>query len=181
MGDAFRRDLWLMQAAYVLIALVIFFSRLLPLGVGIEAGGWPGPDLLLCLTLAWVTRRPDQLPVLLIVAVYLVEDFLLMRPPGLWAAIVVLATEFLRGRAALTRELGFAMEWLLVAAVMVAMLIVNRGINAIAFLPQPGFGLAAVQTLGTILCYPLMVGFSHALLSLRKPATGEVDDMGRPL
>lgn len=179
MADTLRRDIWLLQAVYLAIAVVIFFLRLLPVGSAPDV--WPMPDILLCLTLAWVTRRPDQLPVLLVVAIYLVEDLLLMRPPGLWCAMVVLGTEFLRGRAALTRELGFAMEWLMVSAVMVVMLLANRAILGIAFLPQPSFAQAVVQTLGTILCYPVIVGLSQILLHLRKPATGEVDEMGRPL
>lgn len=179
MVDAVRREIWLLWLVYLAIALSLFFVRLLP--IGSEAGGWPGPDVLLCLTLAWVTRRPDQLPVLIVMAVFLLEDFLFMRPPGLWTAVVVAGTEFLRGRSALSRELGFAMEWLLVSGVMIAMLIIYRTISGIAFLPQPGFGLAMVQTLGSILCYPLIVGLSHVALSLRKPATGEVDAMGRPL
>jgi hypothetical protein len=45
----------------------------------------------------------------------LVEDLVLLRPPGLWTALVVLATEFMRSRAALTRELNFVVEWLLVS------------------------------------------------------------------
>ena len=35
----------------------------------------------------------------------LVEDLILMRPPGLWTALVVMASEFIRSRVALTREL----------------------------------------------------------------------------
>ena len=49
-------------------------------------------------------RRPDFLPVLLIGAVVLLEDLILLRPPGLWTALVILATEFVRARAALTRR-----------------------------------------------------------------------------
>lgn len=179
MVDPVRRAIWTYRGVYVLIALVLFFLRLLPMGA--EAGTWPGPDVLLCLTLAWVLRRPDYLPAVLVALVVLVEDFLLMRPPGLWTAIVVLATEFLRGRAALTRELGLAMEWLLVAALMVAMLLAYRLAFALAFLPQPGFGFAMVQCVASILCYPVVVGLSHVGLSLRKPAPGEVDAMGRRL
>jgi rod shape-determining protein MreD len=179
MVDPVRREVWILRGIYVLIAAVLFLVRILPLG-GV-AGTWPGPDLFLCLTLGWVLRRPDHLPVLLIALVMLAEDFLLMRPPGLWTALVVVATEFLRSRAALTRELGFAMEWLLVAAVMLGLLLAYRLFHGIAFLPQPVFGMAMLQTFASILCYPVVVGLAHVALSLRKPAAGEVDAMGRPL
>lgn len=177
MADPVRGKVWLFRAAFVGLALGLFFLRLLPLGS--EAGRWPGPDLLLCITLAWVTRRPDYLPAVLIALVMLAEDLLLMRPPGLWAALVLMATEFLRGRATLTRELGFGVEWLLISGLMIGLLLGYRLIFAIAFLPQPGFGFAAVQTVASILCYPFVVGLSWLALNLRKPATGEVDAYGR--
>ena len=42
---------------------------------------WPGPDLIAVrLTLAWVLRRPDYVPALLIALVVLVEDLLLHAP-----------------------------------------------------------------------------------------------------
>lgn len=161
------------------LAALILFLRLLPIGG--SAGSFPGPDLLLCLMLAWITRRPDYLPVLLIAAVVLVEDLMLMRPPGLWTALVVLATEFLRARSALTRALGFLAEWFLVAVVMLAMLFANRVVLSVAFLDQPGFGYAFAQTAMTILCYPVVAGLLQTALLLRKPSPGETDAFGRRL
>src|SRR5690606_35781377 len=51
-------------ALYVLMAFILLFLRLLPVSPG--AISWPGPNLLLALTLAWVLRRPDQVPALAI-------------------------------------------------------------------------------------------------------------------
>ncbi len=179
MSDSVTRITWAYRALFLFLAVAVLFFRLLPLGS--PAGSWPGPDLLLCLIMAWVMRRPDYLPVLLIVLVVLVDDLILMRPPGLWTALVVLATEFLRSRVALTRELNFVVEWLLVAGLMMAMLLAYRLVFAIAFLPQPGFGFALLQILWSMLCYPAVVMASRLALDLRKPATGEVDAMGRRL
>ncbi|EEW25621.1 hypothetical protein [Rhodobacter ferrooxidans] len=179
MVDPHNRDLWLHRSLFVGFALVLFFLRMLPMGT--TAGSWPGPDLILCLTLAWVQRRPDYLPVWLIVGVVLTEDFLLMRPPGLWTALVVLAAEFLRGRAALMRELSIGMEWLVIAGLMTLMLLAYRMVFAVTFVPQPGFGYAMIQVLGSIVCYPLVVGASRLLLGVHKPAMGEIDARGRRL
>lgn len=179
MVDPVSARLWLYRGAFVGIAGLILFVRLLPIGG--SAGSWPGPDLMLCLMLAWVTRRPDYLPALLIAAVVLFEDLMLMRPPGLWAAIVVLATEFLRARSALTRELGFLPEWFLIGVVMLSMLAGYRLILGLAFLDQPGFGYAFAQTAMSILSYPVVAGALQLALGLRKPLTGEVDAWGRRL
>lgn len=172
-------NVWVYRAGFVIIAIGLLFLRILNLGS--LAGDWPGPDLMLCLMLAWVTQRPDHLPTALIALVVLAEDMILMRPPGLWAAIVILATEFLRGRSALTRELGFMAEWLLIAGVMVGMLLAYRLAFAVAFMTQPGFGFAFAQTVGSILMYPVIVWLLRVVIRLRKPSAGEVDAKGRRL
>jgi len=179
MATDIRSSVWFYRIGFVAIAVALLFFKMLPLGS--VAGDWPGPDLMLCLMLAWVTQRPDHLPMGLVAVVVLAEDMILMRPPGLWTALVVIATEFLRARSALTRELAFAAEWLLIAGVMVAMLLAYRLLFAVAFMTQPGFGFAFAQTVGSILMYPVIVWLLRVVLHLRKPAAGEVDGMGRRL
>lgn len=196
MIDGATREVWLHRLVFVGLALLLLFFRLLPLGFTGPADcapddSWcrltdwlshmPGPDLILCIVFAWTMRRPDYLPALLIAAVVLTEDILLMRPPGLWTALVVLAAEVVRGRVALTRELNFGVEWLLVSAAMVAMLLAYRLIFGLVLLPQPPFGFALVQVIWSILCYPVVVFLSRVVLDLYKPATGEVDAYGRRL
>ena len=177
MVDPALREIWQHRAIYVAVAAGLILLRLLP--VNTTPGHLPGPDLLLCLTLAWVQRRPDYLPAGLVAAVILTEDLFMLRPPGLWAALTVLGTEFLRSRAALTRELSFLMEWLLIAAVMVVLFLAGRLAHAVMFLPQIGFGYATAQVLASILAYPLVVGLSRVALGVHKPGMGEVDARGR--
>ena len=179
MAEGVRSSVWLYRGGFVLVALILLFVRLLPLGS--VAGDWPGPDFLLCVIFAWSMRRPDFLPVWLLALVLLAEDMILMRPPGLWTALVIISVEFIRSRAALTRELAFAAEWALVAGLMVGCLLVYRLVFTLSFLPQPGFGFALMQVLWSILCYPVVVLASRLVFDLRKPAMGEVDDFGRRL
>lgn len=177
MIDGATRSVWLHRALFVGLALALLFLRLLPLGS--MAGDLPGPDILLCLIFAWTMRRPDYLPALLIGAVVLLEDLILMRPPGLWTALVIIASEFVRARVALTRELNFGVEWLLVAGLMLGLLLCYRMAFALAFLPQESFGFAMVQVIWSIVCYPVVVFLSRYVLDLHKPAMGEVDAYGR--
>lgn len=179
MDEVWWRRPWAYRSLFLTLALITLFWRLLPLGQ--VPGRLPGPDLLLCIILAWMVRRPEFLPMPIILGVILVEDLLLMRPPGLWTAIVVLATEFLRARVALTRELNFAVEWMLISGIMLGMLIVYRLILAVTFVPQPGFGAMLVQSLWSIAVYPVIVLASQRVLDLQKPAMGEVDKAGKRL
>jgi rod shape-determining protein MreD len=196
MIDGATREVWLHRVVFVALALFFMFFRLLPMAPALPAacpadGSWcrltawlmqmPGPDLLLCIVFAWTMRRPDYLPVLLIAAVVLLEDMVLLRPPGLWTALVIIASEFIRSRVALTRELNFGVEWLLVSAMMVGMLVVYRLGFGLVLLPQPPFGFALMQVVWSILCYPVVVFLSRVALDLYKPAMGEVDAYGRRL
>ncbi len=179
MADGWISSLWMHRLLFIAVAFVLIFVRLLPLNEA--AGSLPGPDLLLCLIFAWTVRRPDYLPVLMIALVVLLEDMLLMRPPGLWTALVILASEFIRSRVALTRELSFGVEWLLVAGLMLALVVAQRLAYAVAFLPQPGLGFLLVQTGWSIVAYPVIVALSRYGLDLHKPAMGELDAYGRRL
>lgn len=161
---------------FVALAAAVFFLRVLPLST--EPVTWPGPDVLLCLALAWVLRRPDYVPALAVVFVFLVEDLMLMRPPGLWTLLALFATEFLRDRAVVLRDIPFLVEWLMVAALMAAMLLVNRMLLEIAMVPQAGLGLSLAQYVSTVLAYPVVVLVSHSVFGLRKVAPGEVDELG---
>jgi hypothetical protein len=53
---------------------------------------------MLALTFAWVLRRPEFVPPLLIAAMILLGDLMFHRPPGLWAALVLVTAETLRVR-----------------------------------------------------------------------------------
>jgi rod shape-determining protein MreD len=169
--------LWVHRLIFLAAALILTFVRLLPLQT--TAGHLPGPDFLLCLIFAWMVRRPDYLSALMIGVVVLTEDMLLMRPPGLWAALVLIGAEFIRARSALTRELSFGVEWLLVSGVIFAVVFANRTILGLAFVDQPAFGFSLMQIIWSILAYPAVVALSRYGLDLYKPAMGQVDALGR--
>jgi rod shape-determining protein MreD len=179
MAEGVPSTVWAYRALFAVLALALLFLRLLPLGS--VAGAWPGPDLLMCLTFAWVLRRPDYVPLVLIALVVLLEDLLLMRPPGLWAALMVLGAEFLRNRTSLTRELSFVVEWVLVAGVMAAVVMGNRLVLAVTMLDQPSLGQTIIQLVASVLCYPVVVFLSRLAFGVRKPAAGEIDAYGRRL
>ena len=162
---------------FLLLSFLVIFARLLPLDAG--PGRLPGPDLLVCLTFAWVLRRPSYIPVTMIAAVMLMTDILFMRPLGLWAFCVVLASETLRRREPFSRDLPFLFEWLMVGMVIVIMTIGYTLTLAIFGVDQPAIGLILIQMIATILAYPLVVFFSSRILGLRKAAPGAVDNLGR--
>ncbi|UFM63445.1 rod shape-determining protein MreD [Paracoccus sp. MA] len=159
-----RRQRLLGQALFVALFLAILFWRLLPLAPG--RIGWPGPDLGLCLALVWVLRRPEQVPVLTIAVLFLIEDILLLHPIGLGAALAVIGTEAARKREQRWRELPFMVEWLRVAMLLALMMVANRFLLVIFFLPLPPFGQVILQYIATVAAYPLVAGLAGWVLGL---------------
>jgi rod shape-determining protein MreD len=165
------------RAVFLALALLIAFTRLLPLGDG--AGGVPGPDLVVLLAFAWVLRRPDYVPVLIVAAVMLAADFLFMRPPGLWAAITVVGVEFLRNRANAFQDLPFLVEWGMVALLLLGMTLAHAIVFLVFMVDQPTLGLTLLQLIATILAYPIVVAVTVFALGLGRGAPGAAIDKGK--
>lgn len=153
--------------------LLLLFLRIMPLSVG--QTGWPGPNLGLCLILAWVLRRPAQVPAVLIVAVVLIEDILLLRPLGLWTVIVLFGSEAARQREARWREQPFMIEWLRVAILMGAMMLGYRILQILFLLPVSVLGQVVMQYLATVAAYPLVVLAARFLLGLRRVGAADTE------
>ena len=176
MVEATTNRRWAYWLLFLAIVVVVVFARLVPLQT--TPSSWAAPDLLICLCFAWVLRRPDYMPTLLIAAVMLCTDFLFMRPPGLMAALVVLGAEFLRGRSHILRELPFSLEWGMVAAVITGIVLANRLALVFVMAPRPSMSLSLSQLFLTLAIYPIVVAISRYGLGIRKLSPGEVDALG---
>lgn len=154
------------MALYALLMLGLLLLRLLPLSSGTIR--WPGPDIALCLTFVWLLRRPDQVPVLLIAAAFVVYDIVLLRPIGLHAAIVVMASEAARLREHRWREHPFMVEWLRVSILFALMMFAYRIALTLAFLPLPSLGQMILALIATCMAYPVVALAARWLLGLTR-------------
>lgn len=171
MAERSRLHVWVMRAVFALLCLAVIFWRLLPLDT--LPHGWAGPDFITALSFAWVLRRPDYAPIALIAVIVLLADLMFQRPPGLWAALVVLGCGTLTVRAPGLRDLSFGAEWLTVAMVIAAITGAYRLILALLIVPQAPLGLSLMQMAMTVLCYPLVVLASALLAGVRRAKPGE--------
>lgn len=173
MSEALTTRRWGMRLAFVVLALAIIFFQLLPLET--TPRRWTGPDLLILITFAWAVRRPDYLPAFLVAFVFLLGDLLFQRPPGLLAALTVLAVEALKRRSRNLRDQTFPVEWLTVSAMLVAVMLGNRMVLALLLIPQAPLGLTVVQLIMTVLTYPLIAAVSHFLFGVRRIAANDAE------
>lgn len=179
MVDPITARTWVYRAAFVGLMMLIAFFQLLPLGPA--TGSLPGPDVGIALAFAWVLRRPAYVPVTLLAATFLLLDLLLQRPPGLGAALAVVGCEFLRARGQLSRSLPFLAEWMLVSAVMLAMVGLNQIALTMVMQDRPPLGLALLRALFTAAIYPIVVGLSHYGFGVRAVDPAEADALGKRL
>jgi rod shape-determining protein MreD len=170
---------WMHRGMFALIAFVIIVIQLVPLDM--RPVGWAGPDLLLAATLAWVARKPTYLPVFVIAVLFLMADFLFLRPPGLWAALVVILTEVMRSQHNDFRNMPIFVEWGTIAIGIVAITLANRLALAIVMAPQAPFGLTLLEMIATIAAYPFVVIVAHYVFGVSRAAPGEIGSKGQRL
>jgi rod shape-determining protein MreD len=139
------------------------------------------PDLLMLLSFLWVARRPDHAPLPLIAAVWFLADLIFGRPPGLMAALMVIATEVLRARAGPLKGMPVVAEWITVGVLIAAVTAAYRFGLTMAIVSQGPAGPVIIQTIVTIAAYPLAIGLAYAVFGMTRPQPGETDAMGRPL
>jgi rod shape-determining protein MreD len=169
------RAVWGYRALFALMLALITFFALLPFGPG--EGGVPGPELTLCLVCAWVLRRPDYVPVWLLVPLLLLEDALLMRPLGLWTLIVLLVSENLRRRVDQHEALPFWSETAVAGGCILAAFAAQHAALVLLLAEPPPLAGQALQALATAVFYPPAAVFS-TLIGVRRLQPGELDSLG---
>lgn len=199
--------LWMMRAAFLLLAMLLLFFHLLPIETQpvalfqpellpplsdidpaearlrelLNQGGARyliAPDLLLAFAFAWSVRKPEYVPAVLLCAVFLLTDLLLQRPPGLWALLALIACENLKLRGRVLRDSSFGPEWLAVTIWLIAILLLNRIVLSLVLVPRPDLKLSLIELAVTIVTYPAVVLVTHAFMGVRKAAPGDLDSFG---
>ncbi|NIZ10257.1 rod shape-determining protein MreD [Pseudooceanicola sp. HF7] len=179
MAEAIRSSLprvLSLRLAFVLIYLGLMMFSLLPLETLPRL--LAGPDLMLALTLVWAIRRPELVPGWMLAALFLLADLLLMRPPGLMAAIALLGVQRLKRYSRLMRDRTFVAEWLAAGITCAAILIGYRLALITFFLDRPQIAVTLSQLIATVAVYPFVSVFSNLFFGLRRAAVGEVDNLG---
>lgn len=177
MADTTSTQIWMGRLTYILLACLIIFIQLLPLDTRPQT--WAAPDVLLAMTMVWVARRPDLIPVWVIAGVFLLTDLLYQRPPGLWSGLAIILTEMLRARSRSFRHTSFALEWGSVAAGIIAITMVNRATLAVVITPQAPLGLTLIEMVMTIVIYPLVLIIAHYVFGVSRPTPAQAQSLGQ--
>lgn len=174
--DRFFVRTWVFRGLFLTACSVIILIQLLPLST--VPPRIPAPNVLPVLTFAWVLRRPEYVPIGLVAVVFLLADFFFMRPPGLWAALIVAGAEVLRTRGLAFREMPFVFEWALVAVVLAVATLVNQVVLFVTVSQAPRLGPSLIQMVLTVALYPAAVIVTQLLFKVRRPTSSELTKHG---
>ena len=150
---------------FVLIIFVLIFIKVLPLNTVPEA--WTAPDLLLCVTLVWCLRKPTGAPIVLLAALFLLQDIICQSPIGLFAAVATLMCEWAKRQALRAEEFPFVVEWVTAATAMIAIFIFVQSIAILSLIAKPSMWIFAKELIFTILAYPLVTLICRYGIGLR--------------
>ena len=155
--------IWLGRAAYLALAAAITVLAMLP-GEAVPRR-WPVPDLLLMVTLAWLVRRPAHLPALSLAIVFLAADFVTGHPPGLRAALVLIAAEHLRASARPSD--GLLAEWARAGAAILLLAFAERALLGLTLTQAPDMGPVLLRAISGALLYPAAILFVAGAVGIR--------------
>ena len=154
------------RALFLSLGLLAVLMPLAPLG---PAGALVVPDLLYCLAVGWMVRRPATAPLWAVLLLGLFGDVMLSRPIGLGALGLVLVAEWFRRWGRLFHSSPFPLEWLAATVGFAALLAGSRIALALVFAPAPSPGALASYLFATALAYPIAVLGLAWCLNLRAP------------
>ena len=141
------------QVIYFCIGLLIIFFQILPLQTIPQT--WSGPNVLLVFFAAIVSTRPEFTSSFLVASIFLIEDFFLMRPPGLMSALTVLGFYFLTRKFQNQEGNSFLFGWGSVTTCLAIILLLYYLISVLLFIPSAGFKLTLMELLTTLALYPI--------------------------
>lgn len=175
--SAFR--LWMYRAGFVGIGLACVLWSIIPFDLSADA--LPVPDLFYCVTMAYVVRRPEYVPIWAVFFVFFVRDILTQAPLGLCTLLVVMAIEVVRANIQAFREYIFGLEWLWVATIFVAITLIQQVLLALTLSDTPRLVEQVLLILFTVLVYPVIVGVMKYVFGITRPRPGELDAWGKRL
>lgn len=179
MEDVSPFRLWMYRASFVGIGLLCVLWSIIPFDLSADA--LPVPDLFYCITMAYVVRRPEYVPIWAVFFVFFMRDVLTQAPLGLFTLLIVMATEVVRANIQAFREYIFGLEWLWIAAIFVFITLLQQALLALTLSDTPRLLEQVLLILFTVLVYPVIVGAMKFGFGITRPRPGVYDAWGKRL
>ena len=159
--------IWIYRIIFTVFAIFLILANLIPLQTTPQS--WPWPNILLLLIFCWSLREPNFVPVPLVIAILLLQDFLLNRPPGLFSGISVIILIWIKAITASSDDKSFLAEWVRVSLAFAAISLLYHFVLLISFVNTTELRISLIQTILNISTYPFIVLVSHYIFRVKRP------------
>ena len=156
----------------VLFGWLAILLELAPLNEA--AGALPSPDILLCVVIFLVVRRPVGTPGVLVLALGLARDLLGGGPVGLGALVLLAAAETVRALAGPLRRRSRLYEFAMVAALAAATALAQVIVLTMTFAALPPLELLGLRFLMTVGAYLVVFVLFRQVLRIRAERSSEL-------
>ena len=159
--------IWIYRIIFLAVAIFLILANLMPLQTTPQR--WPWPNILLLVIFCWSLREPNFVPVTLIIAILLLQDFLLHRPPGLFSGISVTILIMIKAITASSDDKSFLAEWVRVSLAFAAISLIYHLVLTLSFVNTSQLRISLIQTIFNISIYPFIVLVSHYIFRVKRP------------
>ena len=147
----------LTTASFLFFGTLLVVSSLAPINLRLPLD--TSADFLFCFIFIFLIRRPQNVPLISILFVSLLADFLWYRPIGLTTLTIVLASEFIRWINKVREKIGLIEEFLYVGSILVVTVTAQEVTKFFTVIPSLPLGQIINYILLTLLVYPLITLF----------------------
>ena len=159
--------IWIYRIIFSAVAIFLILANLMPLQTTPQR--WPWPNFLLLVIFCWSLREPNFVPVPLIIAFLLLQDFLLHRPPGLFSGISVMILIWIKAITASSDDKSFLAEWVRVSLAFAAISLIYHLVLTFSLVNTSQLRISLIQTIFNISIYPFIVLVSHYIFRVKRP------------
>ncbi|MCY4542013.1 MAG: hypothetical protein OXB95_06405 [Rhodobacteraceae bacterium] len=146
-------------AVLSILATVVDIQPATPL-----SGSFNFPNLVYCLICAWIIRSPRNAPALVVAALFLLLEVIYGLPPGLWTALMLVATELLRSVSPRLGSYSFVAEWAFVCLLFSLALLLYQLALLLTFAQAMTTVAMTKYIVSTALCYPLAAAIASLVV-----------------
>ena len=155
-----RRGLRLIARHTMLIVLAILFTAVDLQPATLHAVNFSFPNLVYCLFCAWILHTSKGASFFVILITFAVLETVYGLPPGLWTALMLVATEIVRTSGPRLTTIHFAAEWALVSGLFAAALVLFQLVLLLTF-SQAMTPFSIISYLvSTTLSYPVIAALT---------------------
>ncbi len=163
-----RRGLKFIARNTLLTVLAILFTALDIQPATLYAVNFSFPNLVYCLFCAWILHTSKGPSLAMVLVTFCVLEIVYGLPPGLWTALMLVATEIVRAKGPRLAAFHFIAEWALVAGLFAAALLLFQLVLLLTFSQAMTTFAISSYLVTTTISYPIIVALTAIMFRIGK-------------